>query len=206
MSQLSCAFFGHSSHFDYSPYEDKIREHIVDLIGRGVTTFYNGFKGNFDKLCARIVKKLKSEYPNIKNVLVLSYIPNKSFELPKYFDESVYLLEKRVPFKFAITHTNRKLLETVNYVISGVARPYGGAKTACDYAERCYKTIFYVVKGYSYCDFDWAIKQHEEQMKNEEYRKQIEADCQLLYGKIAPQVEAEIANHKNKKRKRKKYH
>ena len=176
MTSLSCAFFGHRN-YDYAPYKDKIKAQVVDLIeNRGVTTFYNGGRGSFDGICAQIVWELKTKYPHIKNVLVLSYVPDKDFMLGERFDESVYLLEKRVPMKFCISHTNRKLVETVDYVVSGVVRVYGGAKKACDYAERLCKTVFYVVDGTSSNDCDWAVKDWENKMQDEEYRKQYEQE------------------------------
>ena len=105
----SCAFFGHAN-YDYQPYEEKIRDVVVDLINRGVTSFYNGYRGHFDVICARVVGELREQYPQIKNIMVLSYRPGKTFELPQYFNEAVYLLEQNVPFKYAIPRTNREIV------------------------------------------------------------------------------------------------
>ena len=110
---LTCTFFGHRD-MDYFPYQDKIETIIIDLIQNcGVTQFYSGYRGNFDRLCAYLVWELKFRYPQIKNTLVLSYLSYKKedFVLPKFFDDSVYLLEKPVPPRFAITHTNRKMVD-----------------------------------------------------------------------------------------------
>ena len=153
---LSCAFFGHRS-YNYEPYKDKLKEIVVDLIGRGVTDFYIGGRGFFDSLCAKTVHELKKEYPHIKSILVLSYIPDKNFQLSPNYDESVYLLQKRVPYQYAILQTNREIVKIVNYVVSGVVYPWGGAKTACDYAKKLNRTMFNVVDGSSYCDFDYEI-------------------------------------------------
>ena len=201
MKNLSCAFFGHRN-FDYRPYEDKIRSTVVDLINRGVTEFYNGYRGNFDETCARIVRELQAQYPQIKNIMVLSYVPNEKFVKPDVFDETVYLLEKRVPLKYAISHTNKRLVQTVDYIVSGVVRNWGGAKSACDYAEYLYRTIFYIVGDYSYCDHYLFDKEVEEELMDEELRKEIEEKSQQLYEKIAPIVEANIAKLKNKKRRK----
>ena len=200
MKNLSCAFFGHRN-FDYRPYEDKIRSVVVDLINCGVTEFYNGYRGRFDGTCAKIVHELKAQYPQIKNIMVLSYVPDEKFEKPDIFDETVYLLEKRVPFKYAISHTNKRLVQTADYIVSGVVRKWSGAKSACDYAKYLYRTIFYVVQDYSYCDHDWFDRQMEEQLKDEEFRKMLEEKAQQLYERTAPEVEASIAKHKNKKRR-----
>ena len=129
-------------------------------------------------------------------------MPNKDFELGSYFDGTVYLLEKRVPLKFSINHTNRKLVETADYIISGVTRAFGGAKTACDYAKRLYKTVFYVVEDLTWNDCDWAVQEWEKQMQDEEFRKRYEEEAARSYEKTKS-VEAQIAKraqkHKNKK-------
>lgn len=137
----SIAFFGHGK-FDYRPYREKIKALIIDLIdNHDATDFYNGFRGDFDCLCAEIVCELKNDYPSIKNIMVLSYHPKEDFALPKFFDESMYLLEKRVPPQFAISYTNQTIVERVDFIISGVQYDWGGAWTACDYARRKKKVI-----------------------------------------------------------------
>ena len=137
----AAAFFGHRS-YPYAPHRDKLRAIIVDLIeNHGVTEFYNGLRGDFDRLCADIVYELMSDYPMIQNILVLSYHPREGFVLPKCFSESIYLLEKPVLPKFAITYTNQAIVEKVDFIVSGVALHSGGAWTACDYARRKGKQI-----------------------------------------------------------------
>lgn len=187
----SCAFFGHSN-FDYDPYKEKIRERIIDLIeNRGVTEFYSGGRGKFENMCSHLVWELREKYPNIKNILVLSYIPSKKFDLFFYYDESVYLLEKKVPYRFAISHTNRKLVETVDYIISGVTRSYGGAKAACDYAKRLYKTMFYVVSDQSYCDYDWVQKHVEEQMQDDQFHLESIQKAEQLIERLKSVIDSD---------------
>lgn len=137
----AAAFFGHRKYDYYSEYEDKIKNIIIDLIeNKGVNEFYNGYRGIFDRLCARAVHEVKSQYPDIKNIMVLSYRPNKDFYLPECFDESVYLIEKPVFQKYGIVYTNRLIVERSEYIVSGV-KLHGGAYTACEYARRKGKTI-----------------------------------------------------------------
>ena len=140
---ISCAFFGHRD-VDYFSYNEKIETLLVNLIENcGVTQFYSGYRGKFDELCAYLVWELKFQYPQIKNTLVLSYLPYKKadFVLPKYFDDSVYLLEKQVPPRFAIPHTNRRMVELADYIVSGVNHDHGGAFAAYNYARNRGKTI-----------------------------------------------------------------
>lgn len=138
----SCSFFGHRESFRYNNCENKITNIIKDLIeNHNVSQFYSGFRGKFETLCANIVCKSKNQYPHIINTLVLSYHPNKNFWLPSCFDNSVYLLEKKVPPKFAITYTNKRLVDISDFIVSGVDRNNGGAFAACQYAKRNNKII-----------------------------------------------------------------
>ena len=140
----SCAFFGHR-YYDYEPFEDKLEKIIENLINLGVTEFYCGERGYFDAYCRSTVAKLRKKYPQIRLILVLSYRPNKNFVLPTYYDESVYLLEEKVPLKFAICHTNRELIKLVDCVVVAVCHTFGGAFAACTYANRLEKKVINIL-------------------------------------------------------------
>ena len=137
----SAAFFGHRD-VNYSQYSESI-EKIVEVVVRncGVNLFYNGFRDNFDIICAKTVYKIKEKFPNIKQIMVLSYHPSNNFVLPTYFDGSIYLLENECPPQYAITHTNREIIRRCDFVISGVKSDFGGAWTACEYARRLHKKV-----------------------------------------------------------------
>ena len=151
----SCAFFGHRN-MNVEQYGEKLLQIICELIEkRGVTQFYSGFRGNFDAYCSSLIHGLKARYPQITNTMVLSYIPQTppdepeyAFRLPDYFDDSIYLLEKKVPKKFAIIETNKRLVDMVDYIVAGVAFHGGGAYTACEYARKIKKPILSVIDGW----------------------------------------------------------
>ena len=93
----SCAFFGHRN-MRVEQYREKLTNVVIDLIeNKGVTQFYSGFRGDFDRLCSSLIHGLKVSYPKIKITLVLSYLPevhdssDSAFTLPEDFDDSVYL-------------------------------------------------------------------------------------------------------------------
>ena len=137
----SATFFGHRD-FDFSPYQGRVAEIISNLVENyGVRKFYNGFRGNFDALCAETVFALKTRYPDVQNILALSYHGGKNFVLPKYFDDSIYLLERRVPPKYAITYTNREMILRADFIVSGVRYHYGGAYAALNFAKRNKKIV-----------------------------------------------------------------
>ena len=50
------------------------------------------------------------------------------------FDDTLYLLERAVPPRYAIVETNKKIVEKADYVLSGVVHDWGGAATAVEYA------------------------------------------------------------------------
>ena len=139
----ACAFFGHGKE-DYESYKEYIEEIIVDLIEeKGITQFYSGGRGAFDIICAKIVGRLKKEYPQIKNTLVLSYIPQEkdTFILNDYYDDSVYLLEKKTLPKFAIAKTNEAMVDKADIIMTAVRNGWGGAYNAYQYAQRRQKEI-----------------------------------------------------------------
>ena len=151
----SCAFFGHRN-MVVEQYREKLLSIITDLIeNRGVTQFYSGFRGAFDVYCSSLIHELKARYPQIRITMVLSYIPQTppdkpeyAFKLHDYFDDSIYLLEKRVPKKYAIIETNKCLVDMVDYIVAGVALHGGGAYTAVEYAHKRKKPILSVIDGW----------------------------------------------------------
>lgn len=141
----SCAFFGHR-HIDAEQYRDKLLQTLTDLIeNEGVTQFYSGFRGDFDRFCCSLIHGLKARYPHIKNTLVLSFIPDGEFILPDCFDDSVYLLERRVPQRLAIIETNKCLVDKVDCIVAGVITHGGGAYAACEYAYKRKKPIINMI-------------------------------------------------------------
>ena len=133
----SCVFFGHRDDFSCFEYEKEMQNLLRCLITKeNVTQFYSGNRGNFDRFCARAVHSLKTEFPQITLTLAYSYIPQENNSTPPIYDNSVYLLERKVPQPFAILETNKLLVDTCDYIISGIAHSWGGAAKAVAYAKR----------------------------------------------------------------------
>lgn len=112
-----------------------------------VTQFYSGYRGNFDYLCCNVVAQLKKLYPHVILTKVLSYLPSPSDELNEIFDDSVYLLERKVPYRLAIVETNKRLADTADFILSGVVWQFGGAFTALEYALKREKRVINVFDG-----------------------------------------------------------
>lgn len=151
----SCAFFGHRN-MRVEQFREKLLSIIIDLIeNKGVTQFYSGHRGDFDIYCSSLINGLKVRYPHIINTMVLSYIPKCSphsegdaFSLPKYYDDSVYLLERSTPKRLAIIETNKLLVDKVDYIVAGVTTHFGGAFIACEYALKRKKQVISVIDGW----------------------------------------------------------
>ena len=82
---------------------------------------------------------------------VLSYIPtgtDKRSTDEKLRDEiqTIYLLETKVPPRYAIIRTNQCMVDISDYIVTGVRYTSGGANTALEYAEKKRKNIIYLDK------------------------------------------------------------
>lgn len=141
----SCAFFGHRE-YSYERFKGRIRDSLIDLIENyNVKQFFCGARGDFDWTCAKIVHELKEQYPFIQCIRVWAYLPQKEEDCT-YFDGSVYLLERRVPPQYAVIETNKRLVDKVEYILSGVMHTWGGAWTAEQRAMGKGKTVIRIVK------------------------------------------------------------
>lgn len=138
----SCVFFGHRR-YNYTEQEGIIKEAIEKLINEhNVTQFFSGNRGEFDYLCVKIVNELKRDYKNLRVTQFFSYIPQKvARDKTRIFDDSLYLLERAVPPRYAIIETNKKIVEKADYILSGATHDWGGAATAIAYAYKKQKNV-----------------------------------------------------------------
>jgi len=132
--QETAVFIGHNECYGVS--RSDVEKAIVSLIGKGVTDFLSGGQGGFDRMCAGCVKKLKQEYPQIRNILVIPYLTFSIFD-KEYFDEIVYPdgFEK-YHFKAAIPARNKYMVNNAAYAVCYVTHGWGGAAKTYEYAKR----------------------------------------------------------------------
>ena len=131
----SCFFIGHRD----APGEllPHIRAAAEELIVRkGVTDFYVGSRGNFDRLAAAAVRELRERYPQVRLFLVLAYLPPAGEGLPEGFTGSVFPegLE-RAPRRFAILRANRAMVDSCPFLIAYAPHATGNARKVVDYAR-----------------------------------------------------------------------
>ena len=75
MEKKACTFFGHRD----SPetIKPKIRAAVIDLIeNHGVTMFYVGNQGNFDRMVRSVLKEVTTAYPEAGYAVALAYMPS----------------------------------------------------------------------------------------------------------------------------------
>ena len=126
MEKKACTFFGHRDCPE--TIKPKIRTAVIDLIeNHGVTMFYVGNQGNFDRMVRSILKEVTTAYPGVGYAVVLAYMPSAK---KRADDSSDTLLPdgiEKVPKRFAIPWRNKWMIEHADYVLTYVTRPYGGS-------------------------------------------------------------------------------
>ena len=112
----SCFLFGHADCPDQVL--PRLEQAIETAISNGVTDFYVGNRGAFDRLAATAVKRAKKKFPEVRLFLLLAYHPaERPQELSEGFDGTYYPLEKAPPRRFAIVRANEAMLRQAEYVI-----------------------------------------------------------------------------------------
>lgn len=133
----SCFFIGHAD----TP--EAVFAQLTQAVERlilkeNVGYFYVGGYGNFDRLAAMAVKRLKKSYPFILLMLVLPYHPSElPVPVPEGFDGTYYPEGmETVPKRYAIVRANRKMVETVDWLIAYVWHPASNSRSILEYAQR----------------------------------------------------------------------
>lgn len=138
-----CTFAGHREIFE-NGIQKRITEAVRELIESEMSIcFFTGGMGEFDQICARVVRGLKKEYPHkeIQLVLVEPYMKQRintcGTILHKAYDEIYVPIELAgCHYKQAITLRNRWMIEHSQYMIAYVFRKTGGAYSSMKYAEK----------------------------------------------------------------------
>lgn len=115
---------------------------LEKLILQGADTFLLGGYGEFDTLCALIVKELKTTYPHILSVFVTPYL-NRPYNLHLY-DTSEYPPIENVPLRYAISKRNEYMVIQSDIVVAYVTNHFGGAYKTLKYAQGKKKEILLI--------------------------------------------------------------
>lgn len=133
----SCFFIGHRD----APESllPEVRAAVEGLILReGVTDFYVGSRGSFDRMASGAVLGLMGAYPQVRLYRVLAYLPaGGAGETPPGFTGTVYPegLEL-VPRRYAILRANRAMADSCDFLVAYAPYETGNARRVLDYARR----------------------------------------------------------------------
>lgn len=138
---MICTFFGNRD----TPQEIEpiLYQTMIRLIKeQGVTLFYVGNHGRFDRMAYHCLKRVKQQFPLIQYFVVLAYLPRGKDGLEYLWEETIYPegLEQ-VPYRLAIIKRNEWMIERSDFVVTYTAYSQGGAGKFQDIAEKKGKTI-----------------------------------------------------------------
>lgn len=142
MEKKTCTFFGHRDCPE--TIKPKIRTAVIDLIeNHGVTMFYVGNQGNFDRMVRSVLKEVTTAYPGVGYAVVLAYMPSaKVANLSEDFSDTM-LPEgiETVPKRYAISWRNKWMIDHADYVVTYLVRLQGGAAKFVALAQKRKKQI-----------------------------------------------------------------
>ena len=133
----SCFFIGHreASSEILPALRSTVVQHIVEY---GVTEFYVGHYGGFDRIAAKAVIAAKVQHPEITLSMLIPYHPSEHpIELPTGFDNTFYPpgMEK-IPRRLAIVRANRYMVDHVDSLIAYVWHPASNSRDLLEYARK----------------------------------------------------------------------
>jgi len=119
MSPKTCFFLGHADTSSdlYPVLLCAIERHITEY---GVTEFFVGNHGAFDRLALRALTEAKTAHPHIRLIHVQPYHPGLNPPNPDGFDEHFYPFDAPVHPRFAISKANKRMIEACDFLIAHV--------------------------------------------------------------------------------------
>ncbi len=140
-------FTGHKNTICSDELREKISVAILENFVPEDTVFYCGGYGNFDNLCASVIRDIKKDFPELTLIFVTPYITEGYQERLRYikearlYDEILYPELEKVPYKFAISKRNEWMTKKADLVIAFVKNSWGGAYKTLEFAKRKGKKI-----------------------------------------------------------------
>ena len=133
-------FCGHSNCLFSYEEKEKLKQLLIKEIRKNPTCkFYLGGYGDFDSLCLRTLRELKTDFPDIELLFITPYLDKNysKLELAKYYyDDVIFPPIEKVPRKFAILKRNEWMVDSAELVIAYVKYSWGGAAKTLEYAKR----------------------------------------------------------------------
>lgn len=133
----NCFFIGHHDcGEDVLPLlRNAVERHITEY---GITAFYVGHYGNFDRMAAQAVLTAKQYHSGITLTRLIPYHPyDRPMPVPKGYDGTFYPPNMEpVPKRYAIVRANRYMIDTSTHLIAYAWHRLGGAGNLVEYARK----------------------------------------------------------------------
>lgn len=133
----SCFMIGHrEASVEILPaLAEAVEQHITNY---GVTEFFVGNYGGFDRIAAKAVIESKIRHPEVTLSMLLPYHPaERPVKLPPGFDGTFYPPGmETVPRRLAILRANRYMADHVDYLIAYAWHPASNARELVEYARK----------------------------------------------------------------------
>ena len=133
-----CCFAGHSQVYDAN-LKDRVLDTVRGLfLDSGVSEFWVGNYGQFDKIAASAVRSLKQELPTISLSLVIPYLTQEINEYrEEYYKDydSIIMADipENTPRNLKIIKANQFMVDNSDYLVCYVNTSWGGAVKTMEY-------------------------------------------------------------------------
>ncbi len=118
---MKVCFIGHRTIEKTEKLKFLLRETIVTLINKGVTTFLFGSMSAFNNLSWEVVTELKETYSFIKRIYVRAVYPSvdKLYEeyLLQYYEETYFPLKLEKAGKYSYIERNYEMIDNSTYCV-----------------------------------------------------------------------------------------
>ena len=142
---MTITFCGHSNCLFSDEEKEKLKHLLIKEIRKNPTCkFYLGGYGDFDSLCLRTLRELKTDFREIELLFITPYLDKNysKLEFAKYhYDDVIFPPLESIPRKFAILKRNEWMVDSADLVIACVKYSWGGTAKTLEYAKRKKKPI-----------------------------------------------------------------
>lgn len=139
------SFCGHADFVVTSDIEKQMMEILEKCIGESSAELLLGGYGAFDGFAYNCGVKYKKTHPQVKLFFVTPYM-DRADNMGRTYDEIIYPPLENVPYRFAISHRNKWMMQKADIVIAYVVREHGGAFAALRQAKIFNKIIINLAK------------------------------------------------------------
>lgn len=137
---MNVVFFGHRN--TQSTVKPLLEQTVRQLIKENEEiTFLVGTHGAFDLMVQSVLAQAMCNYPRITCYIVLSYIPVEAKDDPYNLPSLVPVGIESVPKRFAISFSNKYMVNVCDTIVCYVTHDWGGAAQFVEKGKRKGKAI-----------------------------------------------------------------